>query len=433
MIEHESRPNGPRRLERSRDDRAVAGVCAGVARYLGVDATVVRVVTVALLAFGGFGAFLYLAAWLLVPEQGAARPLLGPIDQHRSVQIAAIVVLAIACVALLGTWWDVGFWFGGGPLFLVVCAAAVLWFVSERRREDEPATAYMASAAAPEGGAVASAAGETSTGGGGFGGGSGSGGGSGGGEDDTLVQPPAGDPPPPTRRRGSWGLTAIAVGGVMLALGAAAALDAAGLFDLGWGGFVALAVVLTGVALVLSAFYGGARLLIPVGLLLALFLGGATAAGVSLSGGVGERDYRVTDGDELRGKYELGLGHLQIDVRDIALARGVTHVEAELGAGMIEIVAPDGRFDGDDLTVAERDDEGRGDGGLDTSKTIVVGSGDRRLEIDAHVGAGVIAITTHPGAEGSWEWSGRCGPSSTRPGLALAALGTTCEGDDDEA
>jgi len=433
MIEHESRPDGPRRLERSRDDRAVAGVCAGVARYLGVDATVVRVVTVALLAFGGFGAFLYLAAWLLVPEQGAERPLLGVIDQRRTVQVAGIVVLAVACVALLGAWWDVGFWFGGGPLFLVVCGAAVLWFVSERRRDDEPVAAYVANATttAPAAGGVDA---ETPAGGGADAGtpdGPAPGGGAGGGDDDDATL--AHDPPPPIppRRRGSWGLTALAVGGVMVTLGAAVALDAAGLYDLGWGGFVALAVALTGVALVASSFYGGARLLIPVGLLLALFLGGATAAGVSLSGGVGERDYRVTDGDDLRGTYELGLGHLQLDLRDIELARGVTHVKAELGAGLIEIVAPDGRFDDEDLTVGERADEGRGDGGIDSSKTIVVGSGDRRLEIDAHVGAGVIAITTRPGARGDWEWSSRCPAGG--PALGLAGLRPTCEGDRDEA
>ncbi|MDO8186177.1 PspC domain-containing protein [Conexibacter sp. JD483] len=427
MIEHESRPNGPRRLERSRDDRAVAGVCAGVARYLAVDATVVRVITVALLAFGGFGAFLYLAAWLLVPEQGAERPLLGPVDQRRAVQVTAIVVLAIACVALLGSWWGGGFWFGGGPLFLVVCAAAVLWFVSERRRDDEPASAYMASATAT----APAPAGTGAPAPGGFGGGA-SGGDSGdGGDDETLVQPPAGDPRPP-RRRGSWGLTAIAVGGVMLALGAAAALDAAGLFDLGWGGFVALSVVLTGVALVVSAFYGGARLLIPVGLLLALCLGSAAAAGISLSGGVGERVYRVSDGDDLRGRYDLGVGHLQLDLRDIELARGVTHVRAELGVGLIEVVAPDGRFDGDDVTVSQRADDGRGDGGIDTTKTIVIGGGERRLEIEAHVGAGVIAITTHPGAQGDWDWASRCG-GGARPGLAFAGLRPTCEGDRDEA
>lgn len=66
-----SRPSagGPRRLVRRRDDRMVAGVCAGVADYLGVDVTIVRVVTVLGTIFG-VGTFLlaYLAAWLLLPE-----------------------------------------------------------------------------------------------------------------------------------------------------------------------------------------------------------------------------------------------------------------------------------------------------------------------------------------------------------------------------
>jgi phage shock protein C len=58
-----------RRLVRRRDDRMVAGVCSGVAAHLGVDVTVVRLVTV-LGAIFGFGSFLvaYVVAWLLLPE-----------------------------------------------------------------------------------------------------------------------------------------------------------------------------------------------------------------------------------------------------------------------------------------------------------------------------------------------------------------------------
>jgi phage shock protein C len=62
-------PGGPRRLVRPRDDRMVAGVCSGVADYLGVDVTIVRLVTVLGTIFG-VGTFLlaYLVAWLLLPE-----------------------------------------------------------------------------------------------------------------------------------------------------------------------------------------------------------------------------------------------------------------------------------------------------------------------------------------------------------------------------
>ena len=60
---------GPRRLVRRRDDRMVAGVCSGVADYLGVDVTMVRLVTV-LGAIFGVGTLLlaYLVAWVLLPE-----------------------------------------------------------------------------------------------------------------------------------------------------------------------------------------------------------------------------------------------------------------------------------------------------------------------------------------------------------------------------
>jgi phage shock protein PspC (stress-responsive transcriptional regulator) len=61
---------GPRRLVRRRDDRMVAGVCSGVADYLGVDVTIVRLVTLLGAVFSG-GTFLlaYLVAWVLLPEE----------------------------------------------------------------------------------------------------------------------------------------------------------------------------------------------------------------------------------------------------------------------------------------------------------------------------------------------------------------------------
>lgn len=60
------------RLFRSRDDRMLAGVAGGLARYLDVDATLVRIAFVVLTVVGGgAGVPLYLAAWLLIPEDGA--------------------------------------------------------------------------------------------------------------------------------------------------------------------------------------------------------------------------------------------------------------------------------------------------------------------------------------------------------------------------
>lgn len=59
----------PKRLVRSREDRWVAGVCGGVANYLGVDSNLVRLVVVLGTIFG-FGSLLvaYVVAWILMPE-----------------------------------------------------------------------------------------------------------------------------------------------------------------------------------------------------------------------------------------------------------------------------------------------------------------------------------------------------------------------------
>jgi phage shock protein PspC (stress-responsive transcriptional regulator) len=61
---------GGKRLERKVEGRWLAGVCAGLADYLGVDATLIRVIFAVLTVFGGFGALAYVLAWALMPEQG---------------------------------------------------------------------------------------------------------------------------------------------------------------------------------------------------------------------------------------------------------------------------------------------------------------------------------------------------------------------------
>jgi phage shock protein PspC (stress-responsive transcriptional regulator) len=61
----------PQPLSRPFQDRMLAGVAAGIARYLSVDVTVVRIVFAVLAVAGGAGVPIYLAGWLLIPEEGA--------------------------------------------------------------------------------------------------------------------------------------------------------------------------------------------------------------------------------------------------------------------------------------------------------------------------------------------------------------------------
>ena len=59
------------RLHRSRTDRMVAGVCGGAARAYDIDPALLRLALVLLTVFGaGAGVVLYVAAWILVPEDG---------------------------------------------------------------------------------------------------------------------------------------------------------------------------------------------------------------------------------------------------------------------------------------------------------------------------------------------------------------------------
>jgi signal transduction histidine kinase len=62
----------PQGLYLRRDGRVVGGVCAASGRWLGVDPTVIRLITVLLALAWGFGAVLYLLAWLLLPDETEA-------------------------------------------------------------------------------------------------------------------------------------------------------------------------------------------------------------------------------------------------------------------------------------------------------------------------------------------------------------------------
>lgn len=53
-------------LRRSRDNKKIAGVCGGLARHLGIDPTLIRLVMVCA-AIWGFGIVLYVACWIIMP------------------------------------------------------------------------------------------------------------------------------------------------------------------------------------------------------------------------------------------------------------------------------------------------------------------------------------------------------------------------------
>lgn len=58
-----------KKLYRSRDDKKLAGVCAGFAKYLGIDPTLVRLLFVFFVLWAGTGLLAYLICALVIPEE----------------------------------------------------------------------------------------------------------------------------------------------------------------------------------------------------------------------------------------------------------------------------------------------------------------------------------------------------------------------------
>jgi phage shock protein C len=80
---------GSRLLRRPVDGRMLGGVAAGIADYLGVDETIVRIAFVVLTFVGGAGVPVYVAGWLLIPEEGRDQSLASDLVQSLSRSLSA--------------------------------------------------------------------------------------------------------------------------------------------------------------------------------------------------------------------------------------------------------------------------------------------------------------------------------------------------------
>lgn len=67
----EQKHGEPRRLYRSRSDRAIAGVCGGLSAYFNIDATLLRVLALLAIPFGTLSIWVYIILWIVIPEQPA--------------------------------------------------------------------------------------------------------------------------------------------------------------------------------------------------------------------------------------------------------------------------------------------------------------------------------------------------------------------------
>ena len=361
------------RLRRVRTDRRVAGVAGGVARHLDIDPILVRVAFVVLTFFGGVGLLLYLALWLLVPEEGSDWATVRLDRRSRTVALVAVGALALALLVSHGWWGD-----PGPALFLVALLAVVLvgtQLAGRDRHPTPPADQPVATTAvAPDAPAVPPTA-----------------------PQPTYVVPEQPRPVNP-RKRGPI-LFWFALATMAVALGALAVVDLAGV-DVAPSAYPATVLGLSAAFLLVGSFWGRAGGLILVGLMAATATVGAafadhwdphrevvrpvSAAAVSSSYtmDVGETIVDLTavrDPQSLDGRTITvtgNLGHLQVDVPTDVTVVAHTHVS---GAGGINAF-------------------GRNGGGVDTRLTSIhtAGPDAPRLTIDVTLHIGGIDVHAQP-------------------------------------
>jgi phage shock protein PspC (stress-responsive transcriptional regulator) len=376
--------NEPRkRLLRSRDERILAGVAGGIARYLDLDPTLVRVGFVVAALFGGLGIAAYLLLAVVTPiDDGTGAPVQGDRPSTWLIVLAVLAVLILLPGPFWGPFdWGIGWWWGGS-LWLLVLAGAGVWLymtVRDRRREGPPTS----DAAHRDESEPPTAATEP-------------------------VERPGGSPP--ARGNGANRLLRALAIGVLIILALNVAAAAAGVSAwaaaTGHGAIVAGVVIAIGVALVVAAFIGDARwrwLIVPA-LVLALPAGAVAAADVRFDSGIGEREYRPTSVAQVPDDgYRLGVGHLVVDLRGLPWQRDRgLELRTDMGLGQTVISVPSDVCVHAEATASAGDVFVRGQrsSGVDAEVVEAPPSGSApRLVLDSELDAGQIVVSDRPPEE----------------------------------
>ena len=402
-------------LVRSRSDRKVAGVCGGIAAYLGIDPLILRIVVVVLTIFGGSGLLLYAAGWLLIPDEGQQyseiERLIGR-DRQRGPSVGAIIVTIVGLVVLVtslsvGAAFGHGWWLGGPDLWPLVVVGAIVALVWYARRDsqvppptvpatapatppgatapDAPAAALSAEAPTLVGVPVGVGSGATSATGAPAGGG---------GEPPTYQwtpgpQPGPQPPPPAPPRKQRSALGALTSWVLLVAAGVMWLLDRTGAASIHPTAFFAVLLGIVGLGLVVGAFAGRSRGLIGLGVVLSVVTAVVAAAPAVGHGRTGTVTWNPTSVSAVPADgYQLAAGKATLDLSSTSID-STDEVHVQLGAGRMVVIVPNNAHVVLDASVGAgsvrgpdgRQDDGfgsslKGDYGTPTGPTLVL-----RLEL----------------------------------------------------
>ena len=139
MSEHSVEQPALKRLERSRSDRMLAGVCGGLARYFGIHPAFYRVGFVVLALIGGAGILIYLAAALVIPDEGKEDSIASAALRERRNHPLPVIGLGIAAVAAAVLLSRASLWPSGDAAWVLLLIGGGAVFLLTRRRGAEDA------------------------------------------------------------------------------------------------------------------------------------------------------------------------------------------------------------------------------------------------------------------------------------------------------
>ena len=384
-------------------DRVIGGVAGGIADYFGVDPLLVRLAFAGFSLLGGGGIVLYVLGWIFIPERGEGE-VVGRARRVDSAKYLGIGLIAIATLILVdGIGWGDG---GFGPFehlfFATILVGLGVFLLRSSDSESAPAhppppppPVHSYAPAAPSAGVTTTPYSATATTG----------------QtqpipSSTYAASPIGYEVPEKkakrRERSQLGLLTLAA--VLLITGAAALLNNLDVTSFDGGQLSALALTVLGIGLIVGAWWGRARWLIWIGVLMfpfVAFFSLVDLSMVSIDGEVGEINLRPVDQIEVAGGYELLAGEALIDLRDfefspgedarlsIDMAVGETtvrvprdvYVDADLSLQAGEVVFFDSRHTGQGVRVVDTDGDPESDARL-------------VLEVDGALGAVSVERST---------------------------------------
>ena len=139
MSTSETQSASIKELHRSRDERILAGVAGGLGRYFDITPTFFRIGFAILALVGGAGILLYVAAWLVIPDEGESGSIVSEALRRRRDRpwlLAGVALVAIALVSLFG---QADFWPNSGFAWTLLLLGALAIMLAQRRAADRTA------------------------------------------------------------------------------------------------------------------------------------------------------------------------------------------------------------------------------------------------------------------------------------------------------